>query len=174
MARTMCVGVVYVGVVSVGAALSACSSSSSVDEPEVRAAAVYESIVRWFAEADETDPDPLPLYVEPRGEGTEIALAVQAELVGAVQEVAAVRFVDSRDEALITNDADPPVVANDGVLVRLGPVNDTSRVVSIDVDVYDERADAEGVPLFRTFEFQLISAGERWVVSGAPDEVPSR
>lgn len=160
--------------VLLGAVVGGCGTDSPDDQPAVRAAAVYESIVRWLAAADESDPEPLPLFIEPRGEGTEIALEVQAEVIAAAQDVADIRFVDSRSEAFVDDETDLPVVADGGALVRLGPVNDTTRVVGVDVDVYDDRVDAEGEPQFITLEFWLVSASGRWTVSGTPEVMPPR
>lgn len=165
--------VVVAPVVAASTSLS-CSSGHSADQPEARAAAVYESILRWFAAERTTDPEPLPVFVEPRGEGTEIALAVQADVVSAVRDVAIVRFVDTRDEAFATDAAEPPVVVDGGMLVRFAPVNDTSKVVAVTVDVYDERTDGDGTAQFRTLEFRLVSADDRWLVSGDPETVPPR
>jgi hypothetical protein len=154
----------------------ACGSSSPDHERHDRAAAVYASIIRWFAEADETDPDPLAVFVEPRGEGTEIALEVQAQVVSAVRGVADVRFVDTRDESLVRNEGESASVVDDGSLIRLGPVNDSTAgrdgvVVVVDVDVYDGRVDGDGEPRFSTLEFVLVADEERWEVTGTPEEL---
>src|SRR4051812_45602431 len=61
-------------------AVTACSSGSAAS-PEVRASAVYDSIVRWFAKSSATDPEPLPVFIESRGEGASIQLDVQADLI---------------------------------------------------------------------------------------------
>lgn len=142
-------------------------SSSSPDEPHVRAGAVYGSIVRWFAQRSATDPDPLPVFIEPRGEGASIQLDVQADLVESTKDVATVRFIDSRDEALITNDDGEVVVADDGVLLRLDPVAEEGDTVSVDVDVHDHD-DA-----FLTMEFDLRRAGEGWILAQPPVDVPT-
>ena len=84
-------------------------------------------------------PTPLPVFIEPRGEGATIHLDVQAELIKSTKDVATVRFIDSRDEALITNDDGTVVVADGGILIRLAPVVEEGEKVRLDVDVHDNR-----------------------------------
>jgi hypothetical protein len=155
--------VVLAAVVSVMAACSADSPAS----PEVRAGAVYDSIVRWFAQADAADPEPLPVFIEPRGEGASIELDVQAELIKSTQDVATVRFIDSRDEALVTNDDGTVVVADGGILVRLAPVVEEGNKVRLDIDVH------ELDEVFRTLQFDLSQVGDKWVIDQPPVDIPS-
>ena len=144
------------------AAAVACSSSS---ESEIRASAVYEGVMRWLAAEHTFDPDPLPVFVEPRGEGTSIDLAVQAEVVESAADVADIRFIDTRDEALSTDDETGTVVVrDDGMLVRLGPVLEEGRRVTLDVDVFvNEETDL-------TLRFSLLATGDQWRVLGDPVE----
>jgi hypothetical protein len=155
--------VVLAAVVSVMAACSADSPAS----PEVRAVAVYDSIVRWFAQTDAADPEPLPVFIEPRGEGASIELDVQAELIKSTQDVATVRFIDSRDEALVTNEDGTIVVVDGGILVRLAPVVEEGNKVRLDIDVHelDEQ--------FRTLQFDLNLVGDQWVIDQPPVDIPS-
>ena len=146
--------------------LAACSSPSP-ENPEVRAGAVYDTIVRWFAQSSANDPDPLPVFIEPRGEGASIQLDVQAELVKSTQDVATVRFIDSRDEALITNDDGTVVVADGGMLLRLAPVVEESKKVRIDVDIHDH--DEE----FKTLQFVLDQVTDKWQIELPPTVVPA-
>ena len=145
--------------------LAACSSPSPTS-PEVRAADVYDSIVRWFAQSATDDPEPLPVFIEPRGEGASIQLDVQADLIKSAHDVATVRFIDSRDEALVKNDDDTVVVADDGILIRLAPVVEEGRKVRINVDVHDH--DEE----FHTLQFDLSQVNGAWVVDQPPIAVP--
>ena len=145
--------------------LAACSSPSP-ETPAARAGAVYDSIVRWFAQSSTADPDPLPVFIEPRGEGASIGLDVQAELVKSTHDVATVRFIDSRAEALVTNDDGTVVVADGGMLVRLAPVVEEGAKVRLDVDVHDRDEQ------FRTVQFDLKLVNDRWVIDQAPVEVP--
>jgi hypothetical protein len=155
--------VVLAAIVSITAACS----SPSPENPEVRAGAVYDTIVRWFAQSASDDPDPLPVFIEPRGEGASIQLDVQAELIKSTQDVATVRFIDSRDEALITNDDGTVVVADDGMLLRLAPVVEEGNKVRLDVDVHDH--DEE----FRTLQFTLDLIKDKWVIELPPVVVPT-
>lgn len=146
--------------------LVACTSDSPAS-PTVRAGAVYDSVVRWFAQSSTTDPDPLPVFIEPRGEGASIDLGVQAELVKSTQDVATVRFIDARDEALITNADGTHVVADGGILIRLAPVIENGTKVRLDVDVHERDEN------FRTLQFDLSLVNESWVLDGQPVEVPA-
>jgi hypothetical protein len=151
-------------------ALVACSTSSP---GEVRAAAVYETIVRWFADRHDDDPDPLPVFVEARGEGVSIDLAVQAEVIDLTAEFARARFIDSREEAVAEEKddgngdvGDRMIVRDDGVLIRLDPVLEEGRRVTVDVDEYVDEITQ------RTLRFTLDPAeGESWRVVGEPVEV---
>jgi hypothetical protein len=144
--------------------IAACSSPSP-ENPQVRAGAVYDTIVRWFADKSTSDPDPLPVYVEPRGEGASIGLDVQAELIKSTQDVANVKFIDSRDEALITNKDGTVVVANDGVLLRLAPVVEKGDKVRLDIDVHDHDDQ------FKTLQFDLDQVNDKWVIASQPVQV---
>jgi hypothetical protein len=146
--------------------LTAACSSSSPQNPEVRAGAVYDTVVRWFAEKATTDPEPLPVFIEPRGEGASIKLDVQAELIKSTKDVATVRFIDSRDEALQTKDDGTVVVADDGILIRLAPVIEEGQKVRLDVDSYDHD------DVFQTLQFSLSLVGDKWVISQAPVQLP--
>jgi hypothetical protein len=148
-------------------AVTAACSSPSAENPGVRAGAVYDSIVRWFALSSAGDPDPLPVFIEPRGEGASIQLDVQAELIKSTKDVATVRFIDSRDEALVTNDDGTVVVADGGILIRLAPVVEEGQKVRIDVDVHEHDEQ------FRTMQFNLDLVKDEWVIPEAPVEVPA-
>jgi hypothetical protein len=146
--------------------LTAACSAASPDNPEVRAGAVYETIVRWFADESNDDPDPLQVFIEPRGEGASIQLDVQAELIQSSQDVATVRFIDSRDEALFTNDDGTVVVADDGILIRLAPVVEEGETVRIDVDLHEHDEQ------FKTMQFNLELVNDEWVIDRAPIDLP--
>jgi hypothetical protein len=147
--------------------LTAACSAPSPENPEVRAGAVYETIVQWFADESADDPEPLPVFIEPRGEGASIQLDVQAELIKSSKDFATVKFIDSRDEALVTNEDGTTVVADDGILIRLAPVVEEGDKVRIDVDVHQK--DEE----FETMQFNLRRVGEGWVLDQTPAVVPS-
>lgn len=146
--------------------MAACSAASP-ENPGVRAGAVYDTIVGWFAEASADDPDPLPVFIESRGEGASIQLDVQAELIQTTQDLATVRFIDSRDEALVTNEDGTVVVADGGILIRLAPVVEEGSKVRLDVDVHelDEQ--------FRTLQFTLNLVNDVWEIELQPVVVPA-
>ena len=154
----------WAAVLVIGASSAACSTPDA-DDPQVRASAVYAEMLRWFADARSDDPEPLPVFVEPRGEGASIPLEVQAELVTEVEDVVDVRFIDTRDEAFVTDDDGTPVVADGGMLLRLAPVDEMADPVRVDVDVHLQ--DDE----FMTMTFELSQVGDGWVVSGNPEQV---
>ncbi len=145
--------------------MAACSSEPPATQ-KVDAAAVYETVIGWFADAKPDDPAPLPIFVEPRGQGTSIALDVQAEVVKSTTAVATVRFIDTRDEALTKDDTGTAVVADNGILIRLAPVADTGSAVRLDVDVYEQDEQ------FHTLQFNLRLSGDQWTVTASPATVP--
>lgn len=128
---------------------------------------MYDTVVRWFAQTSAADPDPLPVFIESRGEGASIELDVQAELIKSTQDVATVKFIDSRDEALVTNDDGTVVVVDDGILVRLAPVIEEGRKVRLDVDVHQSDEN------FETMQFTLSLVNEEWVLDGEPVDAPA-
>jgi hypothetical protein len=154
-------GLILAAIVSITAACS----SPSPENPEVRAGAVYDTIVRWYANKSTTDPDPLPVFVEPRGEGASIALDVQADVIKATQDVATVRFIDSRDEALVTKADGTVAVADDGVLLRFAPVVEKGDKVRLAIDQHDHDDQ------FKTLQFDLDQVNDKWVIAGQPVEI---
>jgi len=154
-------GLILAAIVSITAACS----SPSPENPEVRAGAVYDAIVRWYADKSAADPDPLPVFVEPRGEGASIALYVQADVIKSTQDVATVRFIDSRDEALVTKDDGTVAVADDGVLLRFAPVVEKGDKVSLAIDQHDHDDQ------FKTLQFDLDQVNDKWVIAGQPVEI---
>ena len=147
-----------------GIVLSACGEGSSPDPVADRSAAVYTAILTWFAAAEADDPEPLPVFVEPRGDGASIPLGVQTDLIAAVADVADVRFIDVRDEALAEVDGHL-VATDDGVLLRLPPVDQMADPVLADVDLHlrDER--------FLTLRFELEPDDEGWHLLGPPEQI---
>jgi len=122
-----------------------------------RASDVYAAIVRSFATQPEDKP-PLKVFVEPRGEGSSISVDVQADLITAVEDVAEVRFIDARSEALEENEAGVLVVRDVGILLAFGPVpNDASDVV-VEVDEYVNDTN------LATHRFVMHRSGEEWVI----------
>jgi hypothetical protein len=128
-------------------------------------------VVRWFADRGTDDPEPLPVFIEARGEGASIDLAVQAELIDLTAEDAIARFIDSREEAVADDGEDDsagPTVRDDGVLIRLDPVLENGPPMTLDVDEYVDET------TFRTLRFTLSqSTDDTWRVVGEPVAVSS-
>jgi hypothetical protein len=139
----------------------------AADEDDRRSAAVFEAVVRWLAAEESGDPAPLPVFVEPRGERATIPLPVQAELISATSDVAVVRFIDAREEALVDEGDAGVSVKGHGVLVRLSPVPEHGSPIALDVDVL-----RNGSPS-TTMRFQVRGSDVSWSVDGVPLELPS-
>ena len=153
-------------VAGIAIASASCTASSPSD---IRAASVYDAVVRWFAERSAEDPEPLPVFIEARGEGTSIDLAVQAELIDLSVEYATARFIDSREEAVAEDEDDPErmAVRDGGVLIRLDPVIEQGRPSALHVDEWVDET------TMRTLRFLLSERDDTWHVVGDPVDVTS-
>lgn len=89
---------------------------------------------------------------------------MQTDLIAAVADVADVRFIDVRDEALADVDGHL-VAADDGVLLRLPPVDQMADPVLADVDLHlsDEQ--------FLTLRFELERGADGWRLLGSPEQI---
>lgn len=134
--------------------LPACTTLSPGKE---RASEVYAAIVEWFASAAATG-EPLKVFIEPRGEGSSISVDVQAELISSVEEMATVRFIDARDEALEEGEDGTPIVRDDGILLAFDPVPTDAAVVSVEVDQYLDETNV------RVHRFELSKVAGGWTV----------
>ncbi len=148
------------------AIIPGCSTGTAGDS-DARVSGVYDGIIRWFAGRDADDPDPLPVFIEPRGDGASIDLDVQTSLIAATGDVASVRFIDDRDEALVSQADGSEIVADDGVLISLAPVVERGTTVRLDVDV------REGAGQLHGLQFDLELRGDVWVVTRTPVDIPS-
>ncbi|MGH9135331.1 MAG: hypothetical protein ACRDZZ_15435 [Ilumatobacteraceae bacterium] len=144
----------------------ACVACGAANENEVRASAVYAEVVRWLVDdaGGATAEEPMPVFIEPRGEGAAISLDVQADLIEVTKDVAKVRFLDERSEGLVEEDG-VVMVKNDGILIRLGPVVEDDSHVLLDVDLW------ETVDTFDEVRFDLRRAGRTWSVQGPPEQI---
>lgn len=151
-------------------ALGACGESSPAS-PRVRAAAVYDTVIRWFVtETTAGMPEPpetIPVFVEPRGEGAIIKLEVQADVVSRLQDAADVRFVDDREEALGTDDDGAAVVVDGGILLRLSPVVEEGDRVTLEVDQWLQER-------LNTYLFTLTRVDDLWTIVGEPQLTGTR
>ena len=128
-----------------------------------RASDVYATVIRWFVDNADTreppsDEEPMKVFVEPRGEGSSINVDVQAEVVTAVEDVATVRFIDGRDEALETTEDGATVVRDGGILIACGPVPNDATDVTLELDQYLDETTV------RTYRFALTRSGDVWKI----------
>ncbi len=134
--------------------VGACTSLSPSKE---RASDVYVTLIEWFAEQHTAEP-PLKVFVEPRGEGSSISVDVQAEVITAVEDVATVRFIDVRDEALEDLGEGVLVVRDNGILLAFDPVPKDTADLELEVDQYLDGS------LVRTYRFEMSRTGDQWQV----------
>ena len=133
---------------------------TSLSPSKARASDVYATIIRSFATQAADEPS-LKVFVETRGEGSSISVDVQAEVVTAVEDVAEVRFIDARSEALEESEPGIFVVRDAGILLAFGPVpNDASDLV-VEVDQYIEDT------LLAAHRFVMRSSGDEWKIDNA-------
>ncbi|MDP2292295.1 MAG: hypothetical protein Q8M22_13985 [Actinomycetota bacterium] len=144
-------------IVGLSCVTAACTDLSPSKE---RASDVYATIIRSFADDSEADP-PLKVFVEPRGEGSSINVDVQAEVITAVEDVAEVRFIDARDEALEDTGDGVLVVRDGGILLAFGPVPNDAADVTVEVDQY-----LDGTSV-RTHRFVMRRSGDVWLIDGS-------
>jgi hypothetical protein len=145
---------------SIAALLGLCTlvgACTTLSPSKERASEVYVTIVEWFAAQSRADP-PLRVFVEPRGEGSSISVDVQADVITAVEEVASVRFIDARDEALEDLGDEVVVVRDNGILLALDPVPKDKAALVVEVDEY---LDGSRV---RTHRFEMSRRNDRWQV----------
>ncbi|MGB8861694.1 MAG: hypothetical protein WCC60_20740 [Ilumatobacteraceae bacterium] len=134
-------------------------SCTPLSPSKERASDVYAAVIRWFA-AQHDPAVALKVFVEPRGEGSSINVDVQAEVVTAVEDVAVVRFIDTRDEALEDDSSGLLVVRDEGVLIAFGPVQNDAAAVTLEVDQYLSET------MLRTFRFDFSHQSDGWVIKG--------
>jgi hypothetical protein len=162
---------VAVAVVLLALVVAACSTFGDArSEEQDRAAQVYEAVVRWFILAASSDDKPV-VFVEPRGEGSVIGLSVQSELIRAVDDVADVRFIDARDEALEEDDEGQLHVRDGGLLLRFGPVPETGTPVDVDVDRFVRSEGEDQEVVYESLRFTVEDEGESWGVVDEPESV---
>ncbi len=133
-------------VVVVALVLVGCDSSTK--EETSRDAQVYVAMIRdVLAEQPPADPpDVLPVvYVVGVGE-KRIPAGVQAEVAAELDEDAAIRFADKREEALLSDKEHVPV-RDDGLLVAVGEVAPDVDPVEVHVEIYRSDEDWSKVVL---------------------------
>jgi hypothetical protein len=133
------------------------ASCTNLSPSKERASDVYATIIRSFATQPKGEPS-LKVYVEPRGEGSAISVDVQADVVTAVEDVADVRFIDARSEALQENEAAETVVRDGGILLAFGPVPNDATDVVVEVDQYIDETN------LATHRFVMHRKGDEWII----------
>lgn len=146
-------------------ALTACSSSGgSPPTPVDRTVDVYEGIVRWtiggLPSPPTTGVEKLPIVYVIAVDGDPIAADSQVEIVRDLKDDATVRFADQRDEA-IDDGVEGEPVRDGGILVLVGPVEDGTVPVDVDITLYRTASDE------RPMRLRLERRGEDWVVATA-------
>ena len=107
---------------------------------------VYLAVIRWqLARLDEGpsaspptsgDGDDLPVVYVAAADGSKIDTNVQARVAHSTVDEAALRFADSRDQALEMDDETEPVI-DGGVLLSIAPIEpDAAKQRTIEVVVY--------------------------------------
>ncbi|MGH8977258.1 MAG: hypothetical protein ACRDV7_04225 [Acidimicrobiia bacterium] len=147
--------------VPTAAALVLAASCSSGPGPDVddRTGAIYAATVRAVV-GDRTteDTDPGPVFVATARPEQSISLEVQAEMVEDLHDYATLRFVDERTEAILEDDPEQPV-ADEGVLVELGEIDEQGNTAIVDAERY-ENVDAQ-----RHYRVRATRNDETWTAT---------
>jgi hypothetical protein len=145
--------------------LSGCSGSTTEEHGSV--ADVYGTAVRWLVDdvGDAERPEPERVFLEATGEDA-IPLEVQVEVINRLEADMAVRFIDTREEAVEATEPGDPI-RDEGILIGLGPVNDIERSpVRLQVDRYRNVQDVVA------YELTLERRGGNWRVTGGARTLP--
>jgi hypothetical protein len=168
--------------------LSACGDDEQTVTAAERDAAIYSTVLRdmVLAEIPPADPaedgsDSLPILYVTGADGESIAVDVQAEVVKNLKDEAEVRFVDAREDALVTDEEDDESgdddgsgtrsgagtsastageepVQDDGVLTTFGPLPDEGTTVDVDVEIYRDSTDNQA------YVVTLAGSRTQWVI----------
>jgi hypothetical protein len=155
--------IVALGLVA-SAGASACSDvGGGSDEETDRAVDIYVAVLRSVVDpVRPVDVEHPPVFVEHEDMDEDIELDVQVGVVNELEGEYDVRFIDSREEAL-TSDEPGTAVADDGVLVGLGPI-----AAGDPVTVLAHRYWGEGRQ--ESFAVDVHETGDQWDAA-APREV---
>lgn len=144
--------------------LAAASCGDDGADTTERDAGVYASVVLALAPGVPAAGGPVPragepdgvIYTGPLDDEQPIPLEVQAAVVEDLADVATVRFVDGRDEAIDERGEHQPVL-EDGVLVLVGPVP-AGNSPSVEAERYVDEDDTARVRV------GLARRGDDWRV----------
>jgi hypothetical protein len=160
----------WVPIVALGlaatAGASACSDvAGGSDDDTDRAVDIYVAVLRSVVDpVRPADVEHPPVFVEHEDMDEDIELDVQVGVVNELEDEYDVRFIDSREEALSSEE--PRIrVADDGVLVGLGPIANGDPVT-----VLARRYWGEGRE--ESFAVDVRERGDEWDAS-RPREVAS-
>lgn len=137
------------------------------DQSANREVDAYTAVVDWVLAEPRftTTPDPddkLIVFIESLASGV-IDLDVQIEVVGHFEELAEIRFIDTREEAVDQEEPGAPV-RDGGMLLGLGAVPATGPL-ELRGEVYRTVDDVVG------YRFMLENKGPKLVLIGPPEEV---
>jgi hypothetical protein len=158
-------GVALAGLVLAGL-LAGCSSEEGGEDLD-RRVEIYGLMLDWILEREEfpvvaTEPDATPtVFVDHLAR--QIDLDVQVGLVARYEDRFELRFVDALSEAVDDEEPQAPV-RNDGVLVGLGSIPDTSPFL-VRAEVYRDQRSLDA------FRFDLVRWGGDWVLRDEPEPV---
>jgi hypothetical protein len=127
-----------------GALLVGCADDP--DPSRLDAASALAAIVEWQADQwtppTDADEGALPVIYLVAADGDRIDVAVQASVTKETAEEAKVRFADEASESFDTA-VDGAPVHDDGVLLAVGVIPDPARRMTLEVDRYVAKDDAE-------------------------------
>jgi hypothetical protein len=89
------------------------------------------------SDTTEATADVGPVFVASSDPEQSISLEVQAEMVEELHDFATLRFVDEPTEAIDEDDPTQPV-ADNGVLLELGPIREQDDTATLDVEWYQD------------------------------------
>jgi hypothetical protein len=125
---------------SVVGVVAACAGggSDTSDQP----ALIYSAVIRAVV-ADTSHPkidSETSVFVVATDERSPIPLEVQADIVAELHELATIRFVDHRVEAIDDSSAIRPV-NDDGVLITLGKISRAANTATVNAGRYLDATD---------------------------------
>lgn len=145
--------------------VASCSTGSGPDAND-RAIAIYSVVIRTVLTQPPggqpaTRAHDTSVFVAAADTHSPISLEVQAGVVDKLHNVATIRFVDARSEAIDTTDPRRPVV-NGGILLTLGTIPTGNRAITVDAQRY-EQANATA-----SYTINLHLTGSTWTLTRPP------
>jgi len=119
---------------------TACAGGGS--DTSDQAALIYSAVIRAVV-ADTSHPkidSDTSVFVVAADERSPLALEVQADIVAELHELATIRFVDHRVEAIDDSSAKRPV-NDDGILITLGKISRAADTATVDAARYVDATD---------------------------------